>query len=458
MKFISILLCLLALALPLRAADSVGWRTDGTGLYPGATPAINWSKEQSVIWKTPTEHWGNAMPVIVGKRMFVSAEPAALVCLNLDDGRILWQQSVNYLDILTPEQQARAAEEIKQADALTAQLTPLQTEASKVTAELVKTPDNAELKQKQDELARQMAEINEQLKPVSTYQLPKVMAVCGYTSPTPVSAGSHVWSLHATGIVACYDLEGKRQWIRLVEKPGGDWGQSSSPLLINGRLLIHIRKTLYALDPKTGATIWQAEAPGHCGTPALSRIGDLDLIITPMGDIIRVSDGKVLPAKLSKLNFNGPLVAGDKVFLTDTKSTVQAFKLVPDATDGVQAQLLWTTPIKPERYYASSLFHDGLLYVINAKSLLSVFDAATGELVYAEKLDFGNGGVVYPSIALAGGNLFASHDSGVTVIFKPGRTFQQVAKNVLTPFRATPVFLDKRMYVRAVDGVWCIGE
>jgi hypothetical protein len=98
-----------------------------------------------------------------------------------------------------------------------------------------------------------------------------------------------------------------------------------------------------------------------------------------------------------------------------------------------------------------------LVYGINAMGILSVVEAATGKLVYEQRLPFGKG-QVYPSITLAGGLLFLSSDEGITLVLEPGREYKEVAKNTLEPFRSTPVFQDKRMYVRGREYLYCIGE
>ena len=103
------------------------------------------------------------------------------------------------------------------------------------------------------------------------------------------------------------------------------------------------------------------------------------------------------------------------------------------------------------------MLHDGLLYALSSRPLLSVVDARTGELVYEQDLDLGPGDC-YPSISLAGDRLYVSSDNGTTVVLKPGREFAELARNKLDTFRSSLVFEDKRMYVRTTKGLWCIGE
>jgi hypothetical protein len=57
------------------AAAAVGWRGDGTGLYPKANPVLEWSPTENVVWKTPLPEWGNSMPVLVSGKLFLNVEP-----------------------------------------------------------------------------------------------------------------------------------------------------------------------------------------------------------------------------------------------------------------------------------------------------------------------------------------------------------------------------------------------
>jgi hypothetical protein len=74
------------------------------------------------------------------------------------------------------------------------------------------------------------------------------------------------------------------------------------------------------------------------------------------------------------------------------------------------------------------------------------------------------------SLALAGGHLYVVGNNGATLVFEPGRTYKQVAKNKIENvvmvghwaerqerFMANPVFDGKRLYLRGEGGLWAIG-
>src|SRR5262245_11914446 len=75
------------------AQAPIGWRTDGTGAYPKAQPPLEWSPTKNVVWSTPMPGYGVSHPVPLGRYVFICSEPATLLCINRDDGKIVWQKT-----------------------------------------------------------------------------------------------------------------------------------------------------------------------------------------------------------------------------------------------------------------------------------------------------------------------------------------------------------------------------
>src|SRR5688500_14585298 len=80
---------------------AAGWRGNGSRNFPGTQPPLSWSDSQNVLWKTALPARSNASPVVAGGRVFVCAEPYTLLCIDAADGRILWERTHDYLDLLT---------------------------------------------------------------------------------------------------------------------------------------------------------------------------------------------------------------------------------------------------------------------------------------------------------------------------------------------------------------------
>src|SRR5436190_23973161 len=59
----------------------VGWRGDGSGRFPGATPPTKWERKrngsgyttQNIVWAAQLPNTGLSTPIIAGDRVFVTA-------------------------------------------------------------------------------------------------------------------------------------------------------------------------------------------------------------------------------------------------------------------------------------------------------------------------------------------------------------------------------------------------
>jgi len=98
----------------------VGFRGDGNGCFPGATPVTEWregtvgtkksgavdllvttdKKSHNLIWKVAMPSWANTQPIVVGDRVFTTAEPNLLVCVDAHTGKVLWTASVNPWELI----------------------------------------------------------------------------------------------------------------------------------------------------------------------------------------------------------------------------------------------------------------------------------------------------------------------------------------------------------------------
>jgi len=450
---------------PAMGQSPRGFRTDGTGRYPNAEPPLHWAPDKNVVWKIDLPP-SNAIPVILEQRLFTCAEPCVLLCVNKADGQVLWRGESSYREIaLTEQEKAQFEIERLQGETLKGQQSVLDKESAAVRKLLQDAAIHKEEAEKklEDLKVRSEAIKTEKLKLTTwnRYLEPGKGAdgfhpTGGYSSATPVTDGKHVYVIFGNGLAACYDLDGNRQWLKLIEHPTAAYGHGSSPLLVNDKLLVHF-SDLVALNTRDGSEAWRTKvAPGH-GTAMHARLGDVDVAFHPSGNVYRTSDGSLLAKGLGSTGPNSPLIQDGKVFFI--AGHVRGYALPTSGDMPAKWSPLWKgANLKGSGYwFPSPILHDGLIYAMNAGSIFSVVDAATGELVYERRLDFG-GGQSYPSITLAGKHLYVSSDNGTTIVLEPGREYRELARNSLETFRSSLVFEGKRMYVRTTKGLWCIGE
>jgi outer membrane protein assembly factor BamB len=394
-------LLLLAVAGPLSAQIS-GWRGDGAGRWPDADPPITWDDSgKNILWQTEVGK-GQSSPTIVGDQVFVTAEPDKLLCLDSRNGKLLWGKE-NDFAALGPNS---------------------------------KPPE----------------------------KLPPTAPDCGYSAATPVTDGKSVYVCFGTGIVASYALDGKRQWIRYLDLPQStQYGRSASPLLAGGKLLLSL-SSLLALDPQTGKTLWQADdaLPAY-GTPALARIGDIEVALTPAGACVRISDGKILARKLAETQYCSPIVHNGVAYYLGVPTV--AVKLPGEPVDAFQPAVFWKSDDVEGSFFASPLWHDGKLYCASNEGTLYVLDAGTGKMIYTKDVGIrsaqGNGGEpanIYPSLALAGKHILLSNDAGEMLVLAGGNQYEEAALNRLGKGSgASPLPHGRTLLLRSGRFVYCIG-
>lgn len=429
----------------------IGWRTDGSGEYPNAAPTLHWSDMHNVVWTTPIPQKSNATPVIVKDRVFVCAEPATILGIDCESGKVLWEQGNSYEDILPADEWNRISERLRDSSAQVNQIHQLENQIFNLKAMAKLKPDD-KTRGQIAQLTSQLEKLTSALGDAANYIAPATHVELGYASPTPISDGTAVYVAFGNGVAASYDLDGKRRWIRVVERPSCPHGYTSSPVIIDGKLLVHFDH-LTALDPATGKTLWQAKSESRFGTTCRARIGGKPVAITPSGDMIDTSNGRILASELGDVTFNTPIVHNDVVYFIEQVATAVRLPASPDS--GGKPQMLWKIELPKDRYTASPLYHQGKVYGVTQKGLLSVIDAQTGKVVQQQKYEVG--GRVSPSLTLAGGMIFLGDESGKMLLLNPAQDLSVASENLLEPHRASPVFHGEHMYLRGQKSLFCIG-
>ena len=498
------------------AEHPIGWRGDGNGRYPAATPPLTWERKKAgagyqtkgIVWMTPMADWGVSCPIVVGDRIYMTCEISDLVCLDKKTGKVLWIRS-------NPEFEGLSDEERKEEPAV-AKLQPLAVELAKANAELVNllntgiaTAPKAATQNIAAVTAKKKAiekKINEQQLAINKKQFDRYwgQAVFGFSGATATSDGKHVCAFFTTGVSACYDLDGKRLWITRGKGGGSEHGNFASPVLVDGKLAVWANE-MRGYDVETGKLAWShpAKATNTYGSMFRLKSGKDDVAAFQCGYFVRVKDGELIWGN----NVFGdsvatPVVEGDTLFawVGYPKINDQIWKdfrpkgadkiflaiKIPDSTEGTKLtpirnlKIEWAEgelPVEKKSpfnrgYVASPLYVDGLVYQMTQGGGLIVNDAATGEIVYRKVLplkprtEYWNWAGASTSPTLAGKHIYLMDNQGGTVVIEPGREYKEVARNQLEESRdgkeqeqmvSTPVFEGSRMYFRSKGYLYCIG-
>ena len=213
--------------------------------------------------------------------------PATLLCLHRDDGKILWQKTA-----ATPNwKSGRTCASGSRWNWRTNGGATRSSRPSKrtwITLHRALVRDKAprkEIDTKLQPFRKQIDELKKEKQKLTVavlYTQPGVHPAPATRRATPVTNGKDVFVAFGNGLVACFDLDGNRQWLKLIEHSNAAFAHSGSPVLVGDKLLIHFTD-LVALDTKTGTESWRLKYPTAHGTPLATRIGDVDVVLTPRG-------------------------------------------------------------------------------------------------------------------------------------------------------------------------------
>jgi outer membrane protein assembly factor BamB len=124
--------------------------------------------------------------------------------------------------------------------------------------------------------------------------------------------------------------------------------------------------------------------------------------------------------------------------------------------DVTQSNVAWKEPRAVPEVPVPLVYKDRVYAVTNG-GIFSVFEEASGKLVYRSRL--GAGGLYYASPVAAGGHIYFASGEGVVTVIRAGDKLEVVARNDLgEPVFATPAIVEGKVYVRSTGHLWAFGQ
>jgi outer membrane protein assembly factor BamB len=433
-------------------------------------------KNENIKWATALPDSCYGMPVVAGDRLFTLSEPNDLICLNASDGKIRWQTSLPAWEAITAKERA----EISDSETLHQGMQRLTELNARAPQGLSKEEHEERLK-----LASQLSKDVQKAFP--DYRV-RFGWGGGNTAATPVFDGKHlfVW-LGETGILAKFDPDGKRQWLRFHHPgDGGEHGINASPVIAGNRIIIAAGRCVIAFDRGSGDELWRQEYRQPCySTAVIAKAGDTEVLVCGDGSVLRLENGEVISEKIGRHDGEcaSPIIVGDRFYIV-SRGGFACGKLLP----GPRVELVYDIlpkDLDPEcEIYCvgSPIHHKGIVYFArsgwgfgpNIPKLYAI-EAETGKVIYKQPLKFTPGIFYHPkgagvaaSLSLAGGNIYILDNRGDAIVCQPGRTYREISRHQLEHLyskenrqevtNSTPIFSGKRMYLRAQENFYCIGE
>lgn len=405
------LLALLVVALRPPELSAQEWTRfrglNGTGVSPTTGVPVTWT-EADYRWRVRVPGTSHAQPVIWGDRIFLSSateqgKERILLCLRRDDGGELWRRTYALPTGTRPNKRASFANESAVVD------------AHRVVALFV--------------------------------------------------SSEHFW-------VRAFAHDGRELWARDLGPFESRHGHGSSPVLVGNRVIVNNdqdgRSFICALDAETGATVWTLPGesrPDHntFATPfTVERPGQPpELIVSsqqrglasldPATGAVRWQAQVIVGRSVASPILAGDLIVGCWGF--GPKNVLGAFRL--GGTGDVSETHLAYTLRERISYVPTPLHREGRIYLVNDAGVASALEAATGRVLWAERLAVGE---FYSSPVLTEGRLYCASVAGEMFVLATGDIFRLLARNPLGEGTHSTPCLDRgRLYVKTFTHLVCIG-
>jgi outer membrane protein assembly factor BamB len=385
----------------------------GMGISSATGLPQNWSMDENVKWKKELPGAGSSSPIVFGDHIYLTCYSGYLVpgesqgsldnlkrhlvCLERNDGKILWDRTVK----------AELPEEDQIRDHGYAANTPA-ADSERVYTFFGKSGVFA-----YDHAGKQLwhAHVGSNTHGWGTSASPVL-----YRDLVFINA-----SVESESLVALDRKTGQEKW-----RAHGITEAWNTPVIVKtesggDELVVATHGKVFGFAPDSGEKLWS------CDT-------DITWYMVP-----------------------GAVASYGVVYVLGGRSGVAGLAVRAGGRGDVTAtHRLWTS--NKGSNVTSPVFHDGHLYWMHEKlGIAYCARAETGELAYQERVE--RAGQIYSSTLLADGRLYYLNRSGRTFVLPASPTFELLATNELPDggvFNASPVVTGKQVLLRSDKVLYCI--
>ena len=284
-----------------------------------------------------------------------------------------------------------------------------------------------------------------------------------YSTPTPVTEGTHVFALFSSGVLVSLDYDGKIVWREeLPLRKEIDQGICSSPMLFEDTVIVPgIQELgLRALDKQSGKVKWEqtTKQRNTMATPALIRIGDRTQLIHNAGGIqgLDPTNGELLWSCRAESSQSSVVFGGGLLFVDVGRGGRTGTAIDPTGSgDVTKTHIKWEAKVAGADGSSPIIVGDHV-YRISNPGIIRCWKLRDGELVYEERAER-----ITPSaspIVSADGRIYFA-SSGKTYVIQSGPEFKLLSINDLDdhPDYTSAAISNGRIFLKGKSYLWCIG-
>ncbi len=412
MKTYTIYLCLLLFVFSCTNKKTENWThfrgSAQNGHSESPIAPTSWSETENISWKTAIDGKAWSSPVVYGNQVWLSSatpdgDRMFAVCVDFETGEIL--QEIDLFNPIEPE---------------------------------------------------------------------RIHSTNSYATPTPCIEDGRAFFHFGTFGTACVDTKSmKILWKREDLNCKHMQGPASSLIIYRDLLIVHLEGTdvqfITALDKYSGETVWITHRPEEkysevepvyrksYQTPIVINVNGQDQLISNGAQFCMAYDpltGKEIwrifygedSTVAVPLFYNGTVYINSGWVVSEGKPYwCRLFAVDPTGQgDVTQTHVKWMN----EEYIpqtSTPVIVDGLMYAVTERGMLSCRDAASGEIIWTEKLS----GHFDISMLYAGGAIYFADAKATTYVIEPGREYKPISINSLDGIaKATPAILRGSILIR----------
>jgi outer membrane protein assembly factor BamB len=282
----------------------------------------------------------------------------------------------------------------------------------------------------------------------------------------------------------CFDHKGTLVWKKdlgpmdsgYFEVPSAQWGFASSPVLRDGRVIVlcDVQKGsfLAAFDARDGKELWRTprkDVPTW-GTPAVVEDGAGRQVVVNGWkhsggyawdggkELWRMKGGGDIPVPT-------PVMAKGLVYLTSAHGKWRPMRAIrpsargdvtPSDPGSTNRAIAWAHGRKGN-YMQTPIVVGDTLYACFDMGILTAFDAATGKVLYSERLTTAGEGFTASPVS-DGRHLYFPSEEGRVYVVPAAREFRVAATNAMgETCMATPAIGGGKLLVRTRETLWALG-
>ena len=376
-----------------------------------------WSDSDNVLWKTALPGMGASSPVLFKGKIYVTAHDGyglekdnagdmnslvrKLLCIDATTGKVVW----------SVEQQSKAAQE----------------------------------------------------------NFASFTLLHGYASGTPYVDDSGIYVYYGTTGAAAYNFDGTLRWVTSCGTKTHVFGTSNSPVVYKNVVVVNASVEcgdLIGLDSQSGKEIWRTGGMDNSwNTPILVKgsAGD-ELVVSVKGEVLAFNpetgeqlwsckgiDDYICP---SVLEYEGVLYA-----CGGRKNTIVAIK--PGGRgDVTQTHTLWRLD-KGSNVSSPILLGDRLYWFSESKGIAYCANAKNGSLIFEKRIEPKPDRFYASPVAADGLLFFVSRNDGTFVVpAKDDFTIMAINKfeSDSSVFNGSPIVDSGKLYLRSDKFLYCIGK